>query len=229
MTELLRLPALPFANRAEAGVALAAQLQHYAGRTDVIVLGLPRGGVPIAAAVARALGARLDVFVVRKLGAPGHRELAIGAIASGGSQVLNRGVIDALRLTDGDVRAVAAEEQRELQRREGAYRGGRSPLALANQLVVLVDDGLATGATMLAAVQAIRQQKPARIVAAVPVASQPAAVKLRQAADEVICVRIPQSFSAVGEWYVDFAETSDHEVRACLKEVAAETAAARVS
>lgn len=225
----VKLPALPFTNRAEAGVALAAELHHYAGRADLIVLGLPRGGVPIAAAVARALGARLDVFVVRKLGVPGHRELAMGAIASGGSQVLNQGVIDALHVTDADIRAVAAEERRELERRERAYRGDRPPLALANQMVVLVDDGLATGSTMLAAVQAIRQQKPARIVVAVPVASQSASVKLRQAADEVICVRIPKSFSAVGEWYVDFAETSDDEVRDCLKESAADTGTVRVS
>jgi len=225
----VKLPALPFTNRAEAGVALAAELHHYAGRADLIVLGLPRGGVPIAAAVARALGARLDVFVVRKLGVPGHRELAMGAIASGGSQVLNQGVIDALHVTDADIRAVAAEERRELERRERAYRGDRAPLALANQMVVLVDDGLATGSTMLAAVQAIRQQQPARIVVAVPVASQSASVKLRQAADEVVCVRIPKSFSAVGEWYVDFAETSDDEVRECLKESAADTGTVRVS
>lgn len=225
----VKLPALPFTNRAEAGVALAAELHHYAGRADLIVLGLPRGGVPIAAAVARALGARLDVFVVRKLGVPGHRELAMGAIASGGSQVLNQGVIDALHVTDADIRTVAAEERRELERRERAYRGNRPPLALANQVVVLVDDGLATGSTMLAAVQAIRQQKPARIVVAVPVASQSASVKLRQAADEVICVRVPKSFSAVGEWYVDFAETSDDEVRECLKESAADTGTVRVS
>ncbi len=225
----VKLPALPFTNRAEAGVALAAELHQYGGRADVIVLGLPRGGVPIAAAVARALGARLDVFVVRKLGVPGQRELAMGAIASGGSQVLNQGVIAALHVSDADVRAVAAEEQRELERRERAYRGDRPPLALANHVVVLVDDGLATGATMLAAVQAIRQQKPLRIVVAVPVASQSASVKLRQVADEVICVRIPKSFSAVGEWYVDFAETTDDEVRDCLTESAADTGTVRVS
>lgn len=177
---IVNLPSLPFANRAEAGVALASQLQHYAGHSDVIVLGLPRGGVPIAATVARSLGARLDVFVVRKLGVPGHRELAMGAIASGGAQVLNQGVIDALHLTDRDIRAAAAEELHELQRRERAYRGDRPPVALAGQVVVLVDDGLATGSTMLAAVQAIRQQKPRRIVVAVPVASQQASAKLRQ-------------------------------------------------
>ncbi|MGE3492869.1 MAG: phosphoribosyltransferase [Vicinamibacterales bacterium] len=221
---LVNLPSLPFANRAEAGVALASQLQHYAGHADVIVLGLPRGGVPIAATVARTLGARFDVFVVRKLGVPGHRELAMGAIASGGAQVLNQGVIDALHLTDRDVRQVAAEEQRELRRRELAYRGDRPPVALSGQVVVLVDDGLATGSTMLAAVQAIRLQKPRRIVVAVPVASQQASARLRQAADEVVCVRVPKAFSAVGEWYIDFAETSDDEVREALKEAAAETA-----
>lgn len=221
---IVKLPALPFANRAEAGIALASQLHHYSGRPDVVVLGLPRGGVPIAAKVARALGVRLDIFVVRKIGVPGHRELAMGAIASGGVQVMDDALVSQLNVPDAAVRAVVAEERRELLRREHLYRGDRQPLALANQVVVLVDDGLATGSTMRAAVQAIRLQKPARIVVAVPVASVPASNLLRHTADEVICVRMPKSFSAVGEWYIDFAETSDEEVRAALREAAAEAA-----
>ncbi|OFW36468.1 MAG: phosphoribosyl transferase [Acidobacteria bacterium RIFCSPLOWO2_12_FULL_67_14b] len=217
---VVKLPA-PFANRVEAGVALASHLQHYKDRSDVIVLGLPRGGVPVAAAVARSLGVRLDVFVVRKLGVPGHRELAMGAIASGGSQVLDDHLISSLQIPDSAIRAVAAEERRELSRRERLYRQDRPPLSLADQVVMLVDDGLATGSTMRAAVQAIRQLKPARIVVAVPVGSLQASVMMRQVADEVICAQIPRSFSAVGQWYVDFSETSDDEVRALLKAAAA--------
>ena len=207
-----------FANRVEAGAELASYLQHYRGRSDVIVLGLPRGGVPIAAEVARAIGARLDVFVVRKIGLPGHRELAMGAIASGGVRVLNEDVLTWRRVSQDDINAVVAEEQRELARRERLYRGHRPRLAIADQVVILVDDGLATGSTMMAAVQAIRALGPSRVVVAAPVGSAEACQKLAHVADEVVCRRIPPRFAAVGDWYVDFSETSDQEVRALLNQ-----------
>jgi putative phosphoribosyl transferase len=211
-----------FANRGEAGAELASHLQHYAGRPDVIVLGLPRGGVPIAAQVARSIGAPLDVFVVRKIGVPGQREVAMGAMASGGALVLNEDVISWLKVPGPAIRDVIAEEQRELGRRERLYRGHRPPLAIAQRVVVLVDDGLATGSTMRAAVQAVRKLEPSRVVVAVPVGSAEACRKLKEAADEVICARIPRSFSAVGEWYIDFSETSDEEVRTLLRQPASE-------
>ena len=203
---------LPFADRVEAGKELAGQLQRYAGRADVSVLGLPRGGVPVAAAVAATLGAPLDVFVVRKIGMPGHRELAIGAIASGGARVLNHELIAELGVSDPAVAAVIAEEERELARRERLYRSGRPPLDVAKRVAILVDDGLATGSTMRAAVRALRDLDPARIVVAVPVGSAEACRDLEAVADEVICARIPRHFMAVGRWYVDFSETSDSEV-----------------
>lgn len=217
---------MPFADRVEAGEELAAHLRRYAGRSDVIVLGLPRGGVPVAAIVAGALGAPLDVFTVRKLGVPGHRELAMGAIASGGARVLDQRLIADLDLPDLAVGRVIAEEERELARREQVFRAGRGPLHVAGRIVILVDDGLATGSTMRAAVQAIRDLGPSHVVVAVPVGSSEACRALEQVADDVVCARIPRRFVAVGQWYRDFSETSDAEVTALLRTGAA-TAAKR--
>lgn len=208
---------MPFADRLDAGQELAARLRRYAGRTDVIVLGLPRGGVPVAAVVAGALGAPLDVFVVRKLGVPGHRELAIGAIASGGARVLNQPLIAELGIPERAVAAVMAEEERELARRERLYRADRPRYALSARTAIVVDDGLATGSTMRAAVQALRHLDAARIVVAVPVGSREACRDLEAVADEVVCARIPDRFVAVGRWYVDFSETTDEEVTALLE------------
>jgi predicted phosphoribosyltransferase len=213
-------PQVPFADRVEAGQELAGRLRRYAGRSDVIVLGLPRGGVPVAAVVAGALDAPLDVFTVRKLGVPGHRELAMGAIASGGARVLNHQLIAEIGVTDAQVSAVVAEEEQELARRERAFRHGRLPLVVADRVVILVDDGLATGSTMRAAVQAIRALGPAQVVVAVPVASTEACEQLKHLADDVICARVPRRFRAVGQWYVDFSETSDAEVSRLLQPVA---------
>lgn len=208
---------MPFADRVDAGEKLAGRLRRYAGRSDVIVLGLPRGGVPVAAVVAGALGAPLDVFTVRKLGVPGHHEVAMGAIASGGARVLNHQLIAELGLREADLNAVVAREEQELARRERVYRHGRPPLQVADRVVILVDDGLATGSTMRAAVQAIRALGPARVVVAVPVASAEVCAQLRQFADDVICARVPRRFYAVGQWYVDFSETSDAEVSRLLQ------------
>lgn len=206
----------PFADRAEAGELLAERLTAYRDRDDVVVLALPRGGVPVAREVARALGVRLDVYVVRKLGVPGHEELAMGAIATGGVRLLNHDVIDALGIPMNVIDAVAAREQQELARREQTYRGGRGPIALTNKTVILVDDGLATGATMRAAVMAARQQHPARVIVAVPVGAVSTCADLAAEADDVVCVRTPDPFVAVGLWYRDFTPTTDHEVRSLL-------------
>ena len=206
----------PFADRAEAGELLAERLTAYRDRDDVVVLALPRGGVPVAREVARALGVRLDVYVVRKLGVPGHEELAMGAIATGGVRLLNHDVIDALGIPMNVIDAVAAREQQELARREQTYRGGRGPIALTNKTVILVDDGLATGATMRAAVMAARQQQPARVIVAVPVGAASTCADLAAEADDVVCVRTPDPFVAVGLWYRDFTPTTDHEVRSLL-------------
>jgi putative phosphoribosyl transferase len=203
-----------FRNRAEAGRRLAGALRHLAGRTDVLVLGLPRGGVPVAYEVANALGAPLDVFVVRKLGVPGHREVAFGAIASGGVRILTEEI--GLRLDPSVVDAVAAAEQAELKRREQAYRGDRPPVDVSGKTVILVDDGLATGASMRAAVVALRARGPAQIVVAVPTGAPPACDDFRDEVDEVICADTPAHFIAVGERYDDFSDTSDEEVRSLL-------------
>lgn len=205
-----------FANRRQAGVALAGRLSQFAGRDDVVVLALPRGGVPVAYEVARALHAPLDVFVVRKLGLPGHEEFAIGAIASGGIQVINHEAVALYRLSDATIETVARAERRELERREAIYRTGRAPVPLEGRVVVLVDDGLATGATMRAAVLAARQRQPSRIVVAVPVGSRDTCRELGETADQVICVSMPEPFLAVGLWYQDFSQTSDEEVRQLL-------------
>jgi putative phosphoribosyl transferase len=207
----------PFEDRRAAGRALAVMLQPYAGRHDVVVLALPRGGVPVAFEVAEALGAPLDLFLVRKLGTPGHRELAMGAIASGGVRVLNDDVVRWHRVTEADIETVAREEQRELDRRETAYREGRAPIAIDGRTVILIDDGLATGSTMRAAVQAVRQRQPARVVVAVPVGAPQACDELSASADDVVCARTPEPFSAVGQWYLDFDQTTDQEVRELLR------------
>ena len=205
-----------YADRREAGQELAGQLHEYATREDVIVLALPRGGVPVAYEVARALAAPLDVFLVRKLGTPGHRELAMGAIASGGVKVLNDEVVRYLGITRDQIEAVAREEQRELERRESAYRGDHPLPSLDGKIVILVDDGLATGSTMRAAVQAVKQQHPSRVVVAVPVGARETCEELRALADEVVCGRTPTPFSAVGQWYANFDQTTDAEVRDLL-------------
>jgi len=205
-----------FRDRREAGRLLAAQLSAYAKRPDVLVLALPRGGVPVAAEVASALGAPLDVFVVRKLGVPGHEEYALGAIATGGVRVLNEEVVQALRIPDRVIDALAAREQEELARRERVYRGHRPPLDVRGRTVILVDDGLATGATMHAAIRALRQQQPARIVVAVPTASPETCAELKTEVDDIICATTPDPFYAVGLWYEDFSQTTDEEVRELL-------------
>ena len=202
-----------FRNRQEAGATLAQLLHDYTGRDDVVVLGLPRGGVPVAAVVAAALGAPLDVFVVRKLGTPGHEELAMGAIASGGVRVLNPDVINDLRLPDEAVDRVAAREEQELLRREAAYRDGRPPLGLEGRVVILVDDGIATGSSMRAALTAVRRRHPAKVIVAVPTAAAPTCREFEAEADEVVCAITPTPFIAVGLWYRDFSPTTDDEVR----------------
>jgi predicted phosphoribosyltransferase len=207
-----------FRDRREAGSRLATLLDSYAGKPGVIVLGLPRGGIPVAFEVAHALGAPLDVFTVRKLGAPGHAELAIGAIASGGVCVLNEDYIAQLEIPPGSVREIRAREQRELDRRELLFRGERPPLDVHGSTVIVVDDGLATGATMRAAVAALRAQHPASIVVAVPVASQQACALLRGVADACVCAATPPYFPGVGAFYGDFTQTEDGEVRMLLDE-----------
>jgi putative phosphoribosyl transferase len=207
-----------FLDRREAGERLASLLSPLAGRSDVLVLALPRGGVPVGFEIARALGAPLDVFVVRKLGVPGQEELAMGAIASGGSRVLNDEVIELLRLPVEAIEEVAQREAREVERRERLYRGAHEPSAFAGRVIVLTDDGIATGSTMLAAVQALRSQKPARIVVAVPVCVHSVAERLRHHADEVICVIEPDMLDGVSLWYDDFDQTGDDEVRSLLNE-----------
>src|SRR6516162_7962166 len=202
-----------FFNRTEAGQYLAESLSAYADREDVIVLALPRGGVPVAAEVAKRLNAPLDVFVVRKLGLPGHPELAMGAIASGGVRVFNGEIVNGLRIPDEVIDAVSAQELIELQRREKAYRAGLPPLEVEGKTVIVVDDGVATGSTMLAAISALRQLNAARIVVAVPVIAASTYREVQRAADEVAAVMIPERFYAVGQWYEDFSQTSDEEVR----------------
>jgi predicted phosphoribosyltransferase len=207
---------LPYRDRQEAGRALATLLGVYSARTDVLVLGLPRGGIPVAYAVALALGAPLDVLVVRKLGVPGHEELAMGAIASGGTRVLNHEVLRQLGIAPSTVEMVAAREWRELAQREVAYRDGRPAAEVAWRTVLVIDDGLATGSTMRAAVVALRQRAPARIVVAVPVAAPSTCAGLRPEVDELICAATPEPFAAVGLWYVDFRPVGDREVRELL-------------
>ena len=206
-----------FIDRRDAGRVLARQLAAYANRSDVLVLALPRGGVPVGYEVALALQAPLDVFVVRKLGVPGQGELAMGAIASGGLRVMNDSVVRMLGIGPDEIEAVAQAEQLELARREQLYREGRPPLAVDGRTVLLVDDGLATGSTMRAAVLALRRLRPARTVVAVPTAACETCEALRREADEVICASTPEPFCAVGCWYEDFSQTGDDEVRDLLQ------------
>ena len=201
-----------FRDRRDAGRLLAPKLAAYANRPDVMVLALPRGGVPVAYEVARALKAPLDVFIVRKLGVPGHGELAMGAVATGGVRVLNDEIVRALRIPYSVIDYVAAKEQEELARRERLYRGNRPAPDVRGRTVILVDDGLATGATMLAAIKALKQQQPARIVVAVPTAAPETCEQLRAEVDDVVCAITPQPFHAVGVWYQDFSQTTDEEV-----------------
>ena len=210
-----------FRDRAHAGRVLARALAGYAGRDDVVVLALPRGGVPVAAELARRLGAPLDVLVVRKLGVPGHEELALGAIAPGGVLVLDDRLVRRLGLTRADIERLVARELRELARRQVAYRDDRPPPDLRGKTVILVDDGLATGATMRAAAEAVRKEQPARVVVAVPVAAAETCDEFRDDVDEIVCVLTPAPFQAVGLWYEDFTQTTDDEVRELLRHDAA--------
>jgi len=215
-----------YRNRQEGGRELATLLTHYARRPDVLVLGLPRGGVPVAFEVARALDAPLDVLVVRKLGVPGHEELAMGALASGGIRVLNQDVVDGLRIPANVIDRAAAEERRELERREQLYRGGRPFPEVRGKTVLVVDDGLATGSTMRAAVASLRQQGPARIVVAVPTAPKRTCAEFAAEADECVCADLPEWFYAVGQSYEEFPQTSDAEVRELIQRSAEERPAA---
>jgi putative phosphoribosyl transferase len=214
----------PFYDRMEAGQILSAELQHYSDWPEVIVLALPRGGVAVGVEVAKELHAPLDIFVVRKLGVPGQQELAMGAIASGGIRILNPNVVRSFEIPEETINAVASREQRELERRERFYRDGRHPLEVRGRIVLIVDDGLATGATMKAAVAAIRKKHPARIIVAVPVAAPETCAELDQEVDELVCARTPDPFMAVGIWYRHFPQLTDEEVRDLLQSSAEEYA-----
>jgi putative phosphoribosyl transferase len=207
---------VPFRDRQHAGQVLAANLEHYRDNSAVIVLALPRGGVPVGFEVAQTLRAALDVFIVRKLGFPGHEEYAMGAIATGGVRVMNPDLRE-FQISQSAIDAVTAREQEELERRERLYRGDRPPLILSKRIVILVDDGLATGSTMRAAAIAVKHQDPARVVVAVPVAAPETCAEFRAEVDEVVCVATPEPFRAVGLWYQDFGQTTDHEVHALLE------------
>jgi len=207
---------MPFLDRADAGRQLVEPLRRFARRSDVVVFGLPRGGVPVAHEVARELNVPLDVFLVRKLGVPGHAELAMGAIAEGGVEVLNDDVIHDLAIPQKMVQQVAVRERMELDRRDALYRGGRPHQAARGRIVILVDDGLATGSTMQAAVTALRRQEPARIIVAVPVGARETCERMTRFADEVVCLSTPEPFQAVGLWYEEFTQTSDEEVKRLL-------------
>jgi putative phosphoribosyl transferase len=206
-----------FRDRSDAGRQLASRLEEYRERGGVLVLALPRGGVPVGFEIARALGAPLDVFVVRKLGVPGHEELAMGALATGGARVLNEEVVARVGISRAALDAVTAREREEVRRRELLYRGNRPPPEVRGRTVIVVDDGLATGATMRAAVAALRQQEPDRIVVAVPTGSAETSHDLRAEADEVVCLLTPEPFLAVGFWYEDFGQLSDDQVRSLLE------------
>jgi putative phosphoribosyl transferase len=213
---------LPFRDRKQAGQLLSRKLHAYANRPDVLVLGLPRGGVPVAFEVARTLHAPLDVFLVRKLGVPGQEELAMGAIASGGFRVVNEEVLQALKISPRTIDSVAAKEARELARRDRLYRGDRPRPHVAGRTVILVDDGLATGSTMRAAVAAVRAQGPGRVVVAVPLAAVPTYHEFRNEVDEIVCLATPDPFLSVGYWYEDFSNMTDDEIRDLLERAAKE-------
>lgn len=215
--ELGEVTNVHFRNRAEAGQLLAKKLTKYANHSDVLVLGLPRGGVPVAYEVAQRLNVPLDVFVVRKLGLPGEEEFAMGAIASGGIRVLNGSVVESLRIPEAVIDSVARREQRELERRERAYREGRPAPNVEGRTVILVDDGIATGSTMYAAISALRREETSRIVVATPTMAKEAFCQMRQEVDELVAVIIPDEFQGVGQWYEDFTQTTDEEVRRLLR------------
>ena len=210
---------MQFRDRTEAGELLAEQLTAYANQPDVIVLALPRGGVPVGAQVATKLQAPLDVFVVRKLGLPGHPELAMGAIATGGVRVFNADVVNAFRISDEVITAVTAEEFQELRRRERSYRGDLPPPQVEGKTVIVVDDGIATGSTMLGAISALRQLKAGRVVVAAPTIACTTCDYLRENCDEVVAVIVPQEFYGVGQWYADFSQTTDEEVQRLIDEM----------
>jgi predicted phosphoribosyltransferase len=214
-----------FRDRRQAGRLLATRLAAYKDRPDVLVLALPRGGVPVAFEVARALHAPLDAFLVRKLGLPGQEELAMGAIASGGVRVLNEDILRALRISQETIDAAATEEQQELERREREYRGDRGPPEVRGRIVILIDDGLATGSTMRAAVAALRRRQPARIIVAVPVGAPETCAEFQHEADEAVCAVTPEPFYAVGMWYKDFSQTTDKEVHDLLEQGSEPTSA----
>ncbi|HWH68115.1 MAG TPA: phosphoribosyltransferase [Candidatus Sulfotelmatobacter sp.] len=211
-----------FQDRSDAGKFLAKRLKRYVEDPSLLVLALPRGGVPVGYEIARALNAPMDAFVVRKLGVPGYEELAMGAIASGGVRVLNEDVVRRLGIPDRVVEAVAAEQQEELQRREAAFRGHDKPLHIQGRKIILVDDGLATGATMRAAIRALGQHNPAAIIVAVPVGAPETCEQLRSEVDELICGQMPEPFFAIGTWYANFLQTTDDEVREFLSRAAEE-------
>ncbi|MFZ0910380.1 MAG: phosphoribosyltransferase [Candidatus Acidiferrales bacterium] len=220
---------MTFRDRKDAGQKLAAQLLRFSKNPNVVVLGLPRGGVPVAAEVARALSAPLDVFVVRKLGVPQQEELAFGAIASGGVRVLDAEIIEQLAIPDAVLDAVVEREMIELERRELAYRRGMPAADVKNRIVILADDGIATGSSMRAAVEALRKLGPERIVVAVPVASPHVVRQLSKVADELVCLSAPEDFRAVGQWYAEFQSTTDDEVTGALESAASRTAATHAS
>lgn len=208
----------PFLNRTEAGRALGRKLEHYAERPGTLILALPRGGVPVAFEAAKMLRLPLDVFIVRKLGVPGHEELAFGAIASGGGRVLNDSVVSTFKLSPATIQSVTQKETQELQRREFLFRGDKPPVEVQGKIVLIIDDGLATGASMRAAIQALKLLHPSRIIVAVPIGSSETCEELQSDVDEVVCARTPSPFMAVGFWYNNFTQTSDAEVRALLKQ-----------
>jgi predicted phosphoribosyltransferase len=209
-----------FRDRSEAGAILAVTLAAYVQQPNTIVLALPRGGVPVAYEIARRLGLPVDVFIVRKLGVPGQNELAMGAIASGGIRYINKDVTSELGIDEQTIDAVSNREEKELERRERLYRRGRPPLEVRGKTVLLVDDGLATGSTMLAAIAALRQSGPAKIVVAVPAAARETCSKISREVDEIVCAAMPEPFRAVGQWYLQFPQTTDEEVRDLLSRAA---------
>src|SRR5216110_1408823 len=217
---MMNEPIYPFQDRTEAGRLLAEKLRQYANRSDVIVLALPRGGVPVGFEVARQLNAPLDVFVVRKLGVPGHEELGMGAIATGVVRILHEGIVRELGISPETIEAVSAREQAEIERRERLYRGDRPAPTIKCRTVVIVDDGLATGSTMKAAIQAVRQQDPRQVIVAVPTAPSETCEQLKESADHVVCALTPEPFFAVGSSYADFSQTTDEEVRELIASAA---------